>query len=46
MGVNTVHIQDKQRISVGTQHLKQAQFMERNNIRIVEGPTENIFNFH
>jgi len=44
--INTVYIQDKQRISTGTQHLKQAHFMERNDIRIVEGPTENIFSFH
>jgi len=46
MRVNTVHIQGKQRISIGTQYLKQAHFMERNNIRIAEGPTESIFNFH
>jgi len=46
MRINTVHIQSKQRIITGTQHLKQAHFMERNNIRIAEGPNENIFNFH
>lgn len=42
MGINTVHIQDKQRISIGTQHLKQAHFLERNDIRIVEGSTDRI----
>jgi hypothetical protein len=43
--ITTVYIQDKQRINIGTQHLKQAHFMERNDIRIDEGSTENIFSF-
>lgn len=46
MQISTVQIQDKQRISIGTEYLKQAHLMERNDIRIVESSTENIFIFH